>query len=380
MSKMKNYYKILQIDPSAEQDVIEAAFKRLAAKYHPDVNKSADATQRMQDINEAHDVLKDKYKRAEYDQEFGFDFSESDNDPDSIGQRRKERSTAKNGHEQEEGWTGKKEEASDKYKNEQPEAEQNRNRENDQSRKEQAAEEQERNLNNLQKESRQQRRILAVVLGLLSCLSVAVVINVASYIFKLPDFSFQQEISSTQVISITQIVPVTQIDLSTVEVTQVIPITQVSPATIEVTQIIPSTQIIQITQVIPVTQVAPVTQVLPTASAIPSPAYTQTPKYINAPPVFIYPQDGQELGYDGSFLFKVTSVNGAIDYLWAFFQNDIMVWANIRDDGKYSGPEYGIPIDSVAHSKFQRGQVVVKVSANINGEWTKAATITIILK
>ena len=34
----KNYYKILQIDPSAEPEVVQAAYRRLAQKYHPDAN------------------------------------------------------------------------------------------------------------------------------------------------------------------------------------------------------------------------------------------------------------------------------------------------------------------------------------------------------
>ena len=62
-----DYYKILQIDPGAEPEVIEAAYRRLARKYHPDVNKSPDAVQRMQQINVAYEVLRDPAKRAEYD-------------------------------------------------------------------------------------------------------------------------------------------------------------------------------------------------------------------------------------------------------------------------------------------------------------------------
>ena len=67
---MKNYYKILQIDPSAEFEVVDAAYKRLALKYHPDTNKSLDATAHMQAINEAYDVLSDIRKREAYNREF----------------------------------------------------------------------------------------------------------------------------------------------------------------------------------------------------------------------------------------------------------------------------------------------------------------------
>jgi toxoflavin biosynthesis protein ToxD len=65
----KNYYKILQIDPSAEPEVVQAAFRRLAQKYHPDANGSSDATRRMQELNEAYDVLCDPAKRAAFDRQ-----------------------------------------------------------------------------------------------------------------------------------------------------------------------------------------------------------------------------------------------------------------------------------------------------------------------
>ncbi|MBN1304959.1 MAG: DnaJ domain-containing protein [Anaerolineales bacterium] len=60
-------YKTLQVDPSAEPEVIEAAYKRLARKYHPDVNNSSDAISRMQDINKAYKILSDPSKRLQYD-------------------------------------------------------------------------------------------------------------------------------------------------------------------------------------------------------------------------------------------------------------------------------------------------------------------------
>lgn len=67
MSREPDYYAILQVHPNAEPEVIEAAYRRLAAKYHPDVNPSPDATARMQEINEAHRVLSDPALRAAYD-------------------------------------------------------------------------------------------------------------------------------------------------------------------------------------------------------------------------------------------------------------------------------------------------------------------------
>jgi len=63
----KDYYKMLQVDPSADHDVIEAVYKRLARKYHPDVNPAPDATCRMQELNTAYGVLCRPHTRAQYD-------------------------------------------------------------------------------------------------------------------------------------------------------------------------------------------------------------------------------------------------------------------------------------------------------------------------
>ncbi len=62
-----DYYKVLQVDPEAEEEVIKAAYKRLSAKYHPDRNGAPDATERMARINAAHDVLGDAERREAYD-------------------------------------------------------------------------------------------------------------------------------------------------------------------------------------------------------------------------------------------------------------------------------------------------------------------------
>jgi DnaJ-domain-containing protein 1 len=62
-----DYYRILQVDPLAEPEVITAAYRRLAAKYHPDISKAPDATRKMQQLNEAYDVLNDPEKRKRYD-------------------------------------------------------------------------------------------------------------------------------------------------------------------------------------------------------------------------------------------------------------------------------------------------------------------------
>ncbi len=65
----KTLYKILEIDTEASPDVIEAAYRRLARRYHPDLNSSADATARMQELNHAYAILRDSESRAEYDRE-----------------------------------------------------------------------------------------------------------------------------------------------------------------------------------------------------------------------------------------------------------------------------------------------------------------------
>ena len=65
----KNYYDILGVKRDADEKEIKQAYRRLARKYHPDVNpgdKSAEA--KFKEINQAHEVLSDKDKRQKYDQ------------------------------------------------------------------------------------------------------------------------------------------------------------------------------------------------------------------------------------------------------------------------------------------------------------------------
>ncbi|KAI5670073.1 hypothetical protein M9H77_10437 [Catharanthus roseus] len=69
LSKPKDYYRILEVDYDASEDVIRSNYIRLALKWHPDKQKDQDSsTSRFQDINEAYQVLSDPVKRHEYDQ------------------------------------------------------------------------------------------------------------------------------------------------------------------------------------------------------------------------------------------------------------------------------------------------------------------------
>ncbi len=63
-----NFYDILEVSPLAEPDDIKNAFRRLAKKYHPDVNEDAEASDRFQLIYLAYDILQDTEKRRIYDQ------------------------------------------------------------------------------------------------------------------------------------------------------------------------------------------------------------------------------------------------------------------------------------------------------------------------
>lgn len=66
-----DHYKVLQVDPEADPEVIQAAYRRLALKWHPDVAGGAEAAARMAAINRAWDVVGDPDRRAAYDRERG---------------------------------------------------------------------------------------------------------------------------------------------------------------------------------------------------------------------------------------------------------------------------------------------------------------------
>ena len=65
---MKDYYKILQVEKTATPEEIKKSFRKLAKKFHPDVNKNnPKAEEVFKEMNEAYSILSDENKKAEYD-------------------------------------------------------------------------------------------------------------------------------------------------------------------------------------------------------------------------------------------------------------------------------------------------------------------------
>lgn len=68
-------YDLLEVSPNASPEVIKAAYRQLALKYHPDrqpdVRARQQAEERMKQINAAYDILSDPVRRAQYDREIG---------------------------------------------------------------------------------------------------------------------------------------------------------------------------------------------------------------------------------------------------------------------------------------------------------------------
>ena len=68
MKCLKDYYEVLGVDKSASQEEIKGAYRKLAKKYHPDLNpNNSEAEQNFKEVNSAYEVLSDEEKRARYD-------------------------------------------------------------------------------------------------------------------------------------------------------------------------------------------------------------------------------------------------------------------------------------------------------------------------
>lgn len=63
----KSLYDTLELSENASSDEIKKAYRRLARKYHPDINKAPEAEEKFKEINAAYEVLSDENKKAQYD-------------------------------------------------------------------------------------------------------------------------------------------------------------------------------------------------------------------------------------------------------------------------------------------------------------------------
>ena len=62
------FYERLGVSKDASQDEIKKAYRKMSKKYHPDINKAADAEQKYKEVQEAYETLSDPQKRSSYDQ------------------------------------------------------------------------------------------------------------------------------------------------------------------------------------------------------------------------------------------------------------------------------------------------------------------------
>ncbi len=85
--KYKNYYEILNVTRKSSIQEIKLSYRKLAKKYHPDTNKSAEAETMFKDVNEAYATLTNEEKRKKYDRQvakFGYGFDENDSSLSNV--------------------------------------------------------------------------------------------------------------------------------------------------------------------------------------------------------------------------------------------------------------------------------------------------------
>ena len=68
MATKRDYYEVLGVSKTASEDEIKSNYRKLAKKYHPDLNKEPGAEEKFKEVQEAYEVLSDSNKRARYDQ------------------------------------------------------------------------------------------------------------------------------------------------------------------------------------------------------------------------------------------------------------------------------------------------------------------------
>ena len=67
MANKRDYYEVLGVSKDADADTIKKAYRSLAKKYHPDINKAADAPEKFKEVQEAYEILSDETKKNLYD-------------------------------------------------------------------------------------------------------------------------------------------------------------------------------------------------------------------------------------------------------------------------------------------------------------------------